>query len=57
MERQWKIDLDTEIERIQNNLDSRSSIISKLIQDGLEEIKIRNNLIKLREQIEKDKPT
>ncbi|MBF7029644.1 hypothetical protein [Staphylococcus kloosii] len=57
MEREWKIDLDTEIERIQNNLDSRSSIISKLIQDGLEEIKIRNNLIKLREQIEKDKPT
>lgn len=57
MEKECKVDLDTEIERIQNNLDSRSSIISKLIQDGLEEIKIRDNLIKLQEQIEKEKPT
>lgn len=49
--------LDFEIKKVQENIDSRGNLISNLIKDGLNEIKIRDNLIKLKEQIEKDKPT
>ncbi|MEY8599886.1 hypothetical protein [Staphylococcus shinii] len=49
--------LDFEIKKVQENIDSRGNLISSLIKDGLNEIKIRDNLIKLKEQIEKDKPT
>lgn len=49
--------LNLEIKKVQENIDSRGGLISSLIKDGLNEIKIRDNLIKLKEQIEKDKPT
>ncbi|MEB8071553.1 hypothetical protein NGH54_12585 [Staphylococcus xylosus] len=49
--------LNLEIKKVQENIDSRGDLISSLIKDGLNEIKIRDNLIKLKEQIEKDKPT
>ena len=49
--------LNLEIQKVQENIDSRGNLISSLIKDGLNEIKIRDNLIKLKEQIEKDKPT
>ncbi|MEB8175502.1 hypothetical protein NGH63_03340 [Staphylococcus xylosus] len=50
-------DLNKEINNIQENIDSRGEVISKLIKDGLKEVEIRDKLIKLKEQIEKDKPT
>lgn len=49
-------DLNKEINNIQENIDSRGEVISKLIKDGLKEVEIRDKLIKLKEQIEKDKP-
>lgn len=48
MEKDYKIDLDTEIENIQARIDNRSEIISTLIKDGLEEIELRDRLIELK---------
>lgn len=43
--------LDEEINKIQENINSRGEIISKLIKDGLNEAKVRDDLIELRNQI------
>lgn len=45
MEKECKIDLDTEIEKLQTRINNRSEIISSLIKDGLEEIELRDRLI------------
>lgn len=45
MEKECKIDLDTEIEKLQTRINNRSEIISTLIKDGLEEIELRDRLI------------
>lgn len=45
-------DLNKEINNIQENIDSRGEVLSKLIQDGLKEIEIRDNLRSLKRKIE-----
>lgn len=45
-------DLNKEINNIQQSIDSRGEVISKLIEDGLKEIEIRDNLKRLKRKIE-----
>ncbi|MGL4008589.1 hypothetical protein [Staphylococcus nepalensis] len=49
--------LENKISKVQENIDSRGEIIRKLVQDGLKEIELRDELIKLKEQIQENKPS
>ncbi|MDW4281951.1 hypothetical protein QI211_04180 [Staphylococcus saprophyticus] len=46
--------LDEKINKIQEVIDGRSEVIDKLIKDGLKEIEIRDELIKLKNEIESE---
>ncbi|WP_210133677.1 hypothetical protein [Staphylococcus sp. GDY8P131P] len=49
--------LEKKISKVQENIDSRGEIIRKLIQDGLKEIELRDELIKLKEKMQENKPS
>lgn len=46
--------LEDKINKIQEDIKGRSEIIDKLIKDGLKEIQLRDELIKLKEEIKSE---